>query len=297
MALFYRYYNLVIKSGALLSLKEQPSLSQPIDICLSIDENLGAGRCETTRYEHTSTEMLINSPRFSAVVSGDGKEITVSWIKDLSSEALTDLLSFEVFPLALFLQGTLQIHASAVCRFGRAICFLGDREAGKSTMAASFVNLGYSLLEDDMVLLRKDGATTQAFGNCQRARMRGHTHEVVDLTAWTSCAEREHGKLVFSPPARREASLAIISDLVVLQPAPRGEFHKISPAARLGLLLRNIPLSREYMRYYGDRFMVMLGGMFDSVQGWTFGRSENKESTVDSGTFAQLLDKFASIAN
>lgn len=75
-----------------------------------------------------------------------------------SSEALARLpLLGPVMALALYLRGMFVLHASAVAIDGRGAIFVGDRGAGKSTMAAALVARGHPLLADDVVAVDVSG--------------------------------------------------------------------------------------------------------------------------------------------
>lgn len=52
----------------------------------------------------------------------------------------------------LHLRGKLVLHASAVVWRGRAVAFMGDKLAGKSTTAATFLRDGGELLTDDLLV-------------------------------------------------------------------------------------------------------------------------------------------------
>ncbi len=56
-----------------------------------------------------------------------------------------------VFSLLLERRGTLSLHAGAVDVDGRALVFLGDKGAGKSTTTGALVARGHALVTDDLV--------------------------------------------------------------------------------------------------------------------------------------------------
>ena len=58
-----------------------------------------------------------------------------------------------VIAFTLRLRGVTCLHASCVAVDDRAIALLGRPGAGKSTTAAAFAQLGYSVLSDDVVVL------------------------------------------------------------------------------------------------------------------------------------------------
>ena len=69
--------------------------------------------------------------------------------------------SFQVYLLgqaisfALVKQGLEPLHATAVEVQGKAVVFLGQGGAGKSTLAAYFISRGHKVLTDDLLVLRK----------------------------------------------------------------------------------------------------------------------------------------------
>ena len=58
-----------------------------------------------------------------------------------------------VIAFALRLRGVTCLHASSIAVGGHAIGLLGQPGAGKSTTAAAFARLGYSILSDDVAVL------------------------------------------------------------------------------------------------------------------------------------------------
>lgn len=58
-----------------------------------------------------------------------------------------------VIALLLQARGAFLLHGSALNVGGKAVCFLGDKGAGKSTTAGAFLRAGHSLLTDDIVAI------------------------------------------------------------------------------------------------------------------------------------------------
>lgn len=70
-----------------------------------------------------------------------------------SDETVRHLLLDHVLPRLVSHQGRLVLHSAAVADHEGAILLLGPTGAGKSTLAASYLEDGYELLTDDCVLL------------------------------------------------------------------------------------------------------------------------------------------------
>lgn len=62
-----------------------------------------------------------------------------------------------VFAVVLHLRSHLVLHGSAASVAGRAMVFLGDKGAGKSTTVTSLVNAGHPLLCDDTAAIAMEG--------------------------------------------------------------------------------------------------------------------------------------------
>jgi len=87
---------------------------------------------------------------------------TSVWAKWPATSSLEDAATFLLGPvlgLLLRLRGVTCLHASAVAFDDRAVAFVGDEGAGKSTTAAAFARLGYPVISDDVVaIVEREGA-------------------------------------------------------------------------------------------------------------------------------------------
>lgn len=93
-------------------------------------------------------------------VNQAGTEVYATW-PDSSTLADTSIyLLGPVLGFALRLRGINCLHASAVEIHGQAVALLGSGQAGKSTTAAAFAQMGYPVLTDDVApLLELSGVT------------------------------------------------------------------------------------------------------------------------------------------
>lgn len=91
-------------------------------------------------------------PRAGAVLVRGGRELIVERLAQADEGLLQSILLGQGFA-SLFLQrGRPVIHASAITVGERAAAFVGEKGAGKSTLASAFVRAGYGFVTDDLVV-------------------------------------------------------------------------------------------------------------------------------------------------
>jgi hypothetical protein len=86
-------------------------------------------------------------------VDQSGSEVWMDWPETSSLEDAATYLMGPVLGYVLRRRGIVSLHASCVAIGDRAIAFVGEGGAGKSTLAATFACLGYPILSDDLVPL------------------------------------------------------------------------------------------------------------------------------------------------
>lgn len=89
------------------------------------------------------------------LISPAGDVVHCRALRDGVEEAFHSYLLSQVLSFALLKQGIEPLHATAVVIDGVAIAFLGDCGYGKSSLAASFLRDGASLLTDDLLILQR----------------------------------------------------------------------------------------------------------------------------------------------
>jgi hypothetical protein len=81
---------------------------------------------------------------------------------DASDKLLVFAILGPVMAWVLHLRKLFLMHSSAVVIGGKSVCFVGDKMAGKSTTAASFVRAGHLLVTDDLLVVDPDGPPDSA---------------------------------------------------------------------------------------------------------------------------------------
>jgi hypothetical protein len=106
------------------------------------------------------------------ILSRDGARL---WIRASDAVAESDILSYLLGPvmgLVLRVRGVVCLHASAVAVNRRAVVFVGDNGAGKSTTAIAMGRLGYAVLSDDIVPICYNAGVAFAQPGYPRVRLR-----------------------------------------------------------------------------------------------------------------------------
>lgn len=90
---------------------------------------------------------------------------------DVPAYTMNGLLFANVLPFWLGLRGFVTVHASAVSLSGKAVAFVAHSRNGKSTLAASLLQEGHSLLTDDVLPVIRHEAGYLAYPGYPAMRM------------------------------------------------------------------------------------------------------------------------------
>lgn len=86
-------------------------------------------------------------------VDAAGQEITVAPAVEAGVPDIRVFLLGTVFAIVCFRRGLVPLHASCVRIGSKAVAFSGNSGAGKSTMAATFLKRGFTILADDVTVV------------------------------------------------------------------------------------------------------------------------------------------------
>ena len=96
------------------------------------------------------------------LVSARGNQITARRFNEASLESFQVYLLGQALSFALVKCGFEPLHATTVVVNGEAVAFLGESGFGKSTLAACFLDAGYGILTDDLLVLKRDSLKKNA---------------------------------------------------------------------------------------------------------------------------------------
>jgi len=90
-------------------------------------------------------------------ISADGATVRWRRLPRVTDEAYRGYLLPQVLSFSLLARGQEPLHGSAVAVDGGVIAFLGDCGLGKSSLTAAFLQAGYPLVTDDLLVLVRRG--------------------------------------------------------------------------------------------------------------------------------------------
>lgn len=191
-------------------------------------------------------------------VRRDGREV---WADVPENYALEDMAAYLVGPVMGFvlrIKGVLPLHACSIAVGDQAIALVGARGAGKSTSSAAFVQLGYSLLSEDVAALVEDGARYLVQPGYPRVNLWpesaetlfGNMHDLPPVTpTWGKhFLALEDARHLFQSEPMELGAIFILRERVAAPSKPRIE--KLSAASAMTTLVAN-----TYVNYLLDAAM------------------------------------------
>jgi hypothetical protein len=108
---------------------------------------------------------------FDFLISSDGRRIAARAMGNTSGEVMQTYLLGQVLSFALLKLGIETLHATTIVVKNRAIAFMGDTGFGKSSLGAAFLQAGYPLLTDDLLVLKSQGRSYLAYPGVPRIKL------------------------------------------------------------------------------------------------------------------------------
>ena len=133
--------------------------------------------------------------------------------QDCSAEMLRHTLINQALPRLLAHEGRIMLHASAVSlAAGQCVLFLGDSGFGKSTLAASLLDAGATVLADDCVELFLHDGVIMAVGAYPGLRLRedSRVRAVPRRSDSMQSMAQYNGKSVLSLPLETQTAYEVV---------------------------------------------------------------------------------------
>lgn len=157
----YRAYGLAVSSEIRFDHVPDSDFSGDTDV--TIRRGVFSGRCSvppaTLRIEASPGRLLIRGARSATILVTGGDTIMVEPLPNGNHGATRQLILGWALGALLHQRGVLPLHGSALCDGGDCFVFCARSGVGKSTLAASFLNRGFSYLDDNMSVVAFRGGT------------------------------------------------------------------------------------------------------------------------------------------
>jgi hypothetical protein len=307
----YRYcvYGIVVVSDTPLALPEYSHgglgqvecLSAPASLFVTAMQGAGFDRRDSW-YRYAVLEDGSTYVRWDTVgeflVAADGRQITCRRVEKSTGESFQVYMLGQALSFAMVRQRFEPLHATVVVVDDQAVAFLGDNGFGKSSLAACFLEVGYRLLTDDLLILRESSNRVLAYPGPPRIklfpkiakRFLGQTADSVHMHADTdklilpidehrSCASPVALKTIYSLAAPRDACRRPSVSIETL--SPREAFVELVK----GSFNRQLVSPQRLERQFG--FMARLTDLI-AVKKLSYPRAINRLPEVRGRVLADL---------
>lgn len=276
----YRCFGIELLSAVPLALPKSPpknsgdvfvTLVEPADFSmeksfLSLSEDNGF------------TEIVLTAPGVAQFTIRSGKEVVVQPDLNGSSSIIPLYLTGSVLSLLLFQRGLLVLHGSVVTINGNGIVFLGHSGAGKSSMAASCLQMaGNLLVADDAAVIRFAKETVIVEPGFPRLKVNNETALALNM------ASSELTRL--EPAITEESALHLgerfcrdavpLKALYLLEEGDREEELEPLPSAAALIQLLQHTIPSRYGENGGSRQFHQLSTVLRSIPVFIFRRPKN----------------------
>jgi hypothetical protein len=108
---------------------------------------------------------------FEFLISRNGSFVLTHQLNNTGTEAFINYLLGQVLSFAMVKQGIEPLHSTVVKIDNGAVGFIGDCGYGKSSLGASFLQAGYALLTDDLLILKENNGCFAAYPGFPRIKL------------------------------------------------------------------------------------------------------------------------------
>lgn len=134
-----------LKERAILINKEQP------DVIIYKKEVVETSSKKKQYWEVDKNKVMFEVENIAKFTIESGKKITITPLEDYNEQIAKIYVLGSCFGALLYQRKIFPLHGSAIAIEGKAYLFIGEQGAGKSTIAAAFLNDGYQLISDDVI--------------------------------------------------------------------------------------------------------------------------------------------------
>jgi len=195
------------------------------------------------------------SELYEFVVSGDGRGIAWRSLNGGNSAPFQSYLLSQVLSFALVRRGIEPLHATSVVIKGEAVAFLGDCGYGKSSLGAAFLQAGYHLLTDDLLVLKEEENRFVAYPGPPRIKLfPGIARRLLGERVNGTPMNHHTPKLVIplgqNETASPQSALPLKAIYVLTPPSSRSRSHRIT--------IRTLSARRAFVELVKNTFNTVI---------------------------------------
>lgn len=152
---FYKIYNLIIRSELLLN--SSLIISNPIENNYDVEILFGEITKDDEKLLYNYGIFKYYENRISITIKDvasydiiNGRKIVIEPVENADINEISKYTCGSCLGLLLLQRNTIALHGGALCINDSGVVISGNIGAGKSTLVANFINMGYPFLSDDV---------------------------------------------------------------------------------------------------------------------------------------------------
>lgn len=159
---------------------------------------------------------------FEFLIAPDGRRIACRSLDGPAREAFQTYLLGQVLSFALLKRGIEPLHSTASVIDQGAVGFVGDCGYGKSSLGAAFLQAGYPLLTDDLLVIKEEGHGILAYPGPPRIKLLPEIATLLGDRVTGAPLNPQTSKLVIplEPYQAAQAAVPLKTIYVLRPPAP-----------------------------------------------------------------------------
>lgn len=183
-----------------------------------VPERLAEAAYQRENYDADSGVALLRGDGVRFLVR-NGTEVLVQAIPGISAAAISTYLSGTVLAALLHQRMTLPLHAGCVLLEDRAIAFVGNSGAGKSTVVAALERRGYPVLAEDVIATRlSNGGPPMVTPGIRRLKLNSDSTNALGLDPSEAMIAENTGKHLWVSPRQGGMDAAPLARIYQLDP-------------------------------------------------------------------------------
>lgn len=243
---YYRYQAFGLNILSILELPDlkcHSFLQEDVSIIYGdTPDNLDPITSKGVLYQANKDNFLFKLDHIASYHVQAGMKITISPAENAVLKDVQLFLQGPIFGALMHQKGVLPLHGSSVTNKKRSTIFCGKSGTGKSTLAALLTQKGYSLLADDISVIKTDGKISTVIPGITKIKLWQDVAEQLykDYSKFPRVRDQLLRYKIPDTPSK-DMEETQIGNIIILEKknSPGFELNKISGAEKFSLLVEN----------------------------------------------------------